>query len=52
MCFSTLLTISQDSIGGAMGLSASIGSLTRVLAPSLGGLVFEKYSAAAPGNAI
>lgn len=35
--------------GGLLGLSASLESLTRVIAPSLGGLLLDKVGAPAPG---
>jgi DHA1 family tetracycline resistance protein-like MFS transporter len=40
-----------EEVGGTLGLSASLESLTRVIAPSAGGLLLEKLGAAAPGVA-
>jgi DHA1 family tetracycline resistance protein-like MFS transporter len=36
-------------VGGALGLSASLESLTRVVSPSLGGVLLEQVGAWAPG---
>jgi len=36
-------------IGGTLGLSAAIESLTRVIAPSLGGALLQGFGTAAPG---
>jgi DHA1 family tetracycline resistance protein-like MFS transporter len=40
---SSLITksVHRDEVGGALGLSASLESLTRVLAPALGGLLIQ-----------
>ncbi len=38
-----------DEVGGMMGLSSSIDSLTHILAPSLGGLILQRLGTAAPG---
>jgi DHA1 family tetracycline resistance protein-like MFS transporter len=48
---SSLLTkaVQPQEIGGILGLSASIESLTRVLAPTLGGILLGKLGAGAPG---
>jgi DHA1 family tetracycline resistance protein-like MFS transporter len=44
---SSLITksVHQDEVGGALGLSASLESLTRVLAPALGGLLIQSLGA-------
>jgi len=42
-------SVRPDEIGGTLGLSSSLDSLTRVIAPSLGGLMIERIGAAAPG---
>jgi DHA1 family tetracycline resistance protein-like MFS transporter len=39
----------QVEAGGLLGLSTSLESLTRVISPSLGGLLMQKISPAAPG---
>jgi DHA1 family tetracycline resistance protein-like MFS transporter len=36
-------------VGGALGLSASLESLTRVVSPSMGGVLLEQVGAWAPG---
>jgi DHA1 family tetracycline resistance protein-like MFS transporter len=36
-------------IGGILGLAASLESLTRVISPSLGGLMLEKLGTSSPG---
>lgn len=38
-----------EEIGGTLGLSASVESLTRVIAPSAGGLLLEAFGTWAPG---
>jgi DHA1 family tetracycline resistance protein-like MFS transporter len=38
-----------EEIGGILGLSASIDSLTRVVAPSVGGLLLQQIGTFAPG---
>ena len=38
-----------EEIGGTLGLSASVESVTRVIAPSLGGALFEFLGSWAPG---
>lgn len=42
-------SVSPAEIGGTLGLSSSLESLTRVIAPSLGGLMIERIGSAAPG---
>jgi DHA1 family tetracycline resistance protein-like MFS transporter len=42
-------SVAQTEIGGTLGLSSSLESLTRVIAPSLGGLMIERLGSAAPG---
>ncbi|MBN1658135.1 MAG: MFS transporter [Anaerolineae bacterium] len=48
---SSLITksVHRVEVGGALGLSASFESLTRVLAPALGGLLIQRLGAWAPG---
>ncbi len=41
--------VRPDEIGGTLGLSSSLESLTRVIAPSLGGFMIERLGSAAPG---
>ena len=38
-----------EEVGGALGLSASLESLTRVIAPSLGGFLLGQVGTWAPG---
>ena len=42
-------SVDDDDVGEILGVSASTESLTRVIAPSLGGLLLGKLSTAAPG---
>jgi MFS transporter, DHA1 family, tetracycline resistance protein len=42
-------TVQPQEIGGILGLSASIESLTRVIAPTLGGFLLERMGAWSPG---
>lgn len=42
-------SVSAVEIGGTLGLSAALESLTRVIAPSVGGLMLEELGTAAPG---
>ena len=42
-------SVQAQEIGGILGLSASIESLTRVIAPTLGGFLLEKLGAWSPG---
>jgi DHA1 family tetracycline resistance protein-like MFS transporter len=42
-------TVQPHEIGGILGLSSSIESLTRVIAPSLGGVLLEQLGAWSPG---
>jgi DHA1 family tetracycline resistance protein-like MFS transporter len=42
-------SVSPLEIGGTLGLSSSLESLTRVIAPSLGGLMLERLGTSAPG---
>ncbi len=44
-------SVYPEEIGGTLGLAASVESLTRVIAPSLGGLLLESLGAWAPGVA-
>lgn len=41
--------VAPTEIGGILGLSASLESLTRVISPSLGGLMLQQLGTAAPG---
>jgi DHA1 family tetracycline resistance protein-like MFS transporter len=41
--------VTPIEIGGAMGLSSALESLTRVIAPTLGGILLEYLGASAPG---
>lgn len=45
----TTKAVEPVEVGGILGLSASLESLTRVIAPSLGGLQLEKLGTWAPG---
>jgi len=38
-----------EEVGGTLGLSASLESLTRVVAPSAGGVLLQQVGAWAPG---
>ncbi len=42
-------TVQPQEIGGILGLSASIESLTRVIAPTLGGVLLDQYGSWSPG---
>ncbi len=42
-------SVYPEEIGGTLGLSASVESLTRVIAPSVGGLLLERMGTWAPG---
>lgn len=42
-------SVHADEVGGTMGLSSATDSLTRVVAPPLGGLLLQYGGAAAPG---
>ncbi len=39
----------REEVGGTLGLSASIESSTRVLAPIIGGFLLDRFGAVAPG---
>jgi DHA1 family tetracycline resistance protein-like MFS transporter len=41
--------VEQSELGGTLGLSAAIGSLTRVLAPMSSGYFIDKYGVSSPG---
>lgn len=41
--------VSKEEIGGTMGISFSIDSLTRVIAPSAGGFILGQFGSSAPG---
>ncbi len=42
-------SVSPEEVGGTLGLSASLESSTRVIAPSLGGALLHRLGPAAPG---
>jgi DHA1 family tetracycline resistance protein-like MFS transporter len=42
-------TVYPEEVGGTLGLSASLESLTRVIAPSLGGFLLGQVGTWAPG---
>ncbi len=42
-------SVSSMEIGGILGLSSSLESITRIFAPSLGGLMLERLGTSAPG---
>jgi DHA1 family tetracycline resistance protein-like MFS transporter len=42
-------SVYPEEVGGALGLSASLGSLTRVASPVVGAFLLDRVSAAAPG---
>jgi DHA1 family tetracycline resistance protein-like MFS transporter len=42
-------SVAPIEIGGTLGLSSSLESLTRVIAPTLGGLLLQTLGASAPG---
>lgn len=42
-------SVYAEEVGGALGLSASLDSLTRVIAPAIGGLLLEQLGASALG---
>jgi DHA1 family tetracycline resistance protein-like MFS transporter len=41
--------VTREEIGGTLGLASSVESVTRVIAPTLGGFLIEFYGAGAPG---
>lgn len=41
--------VTRDEIGGTLGLAASVESVTRVIAPTLGGFLIEFLGTGAPG---
>ena len=41
--------VSKEEIGGTMGISFSIDSLTRIIAPTAGGFILAQYGSSAPG---
>lgn len=41
--------VTRDEIGGTLGLAASVESVTRVIAPTLGGFLIEFLGTSAPG---
>jgi DHA1 family tetracycline resistance protein-like MFS transporter len=43
--------VTRDEVGGVLGLQTSVESATRVIAPSLGGLLIGQFGTAAPGLA-
>ncbi len=42
-------SVTPMEIGGILGISASVESLTRVLSPTIGGLLLERLGTSAPG---
>ncbi len=42
-------TVAPSEIGGILGISSSLESITRVIAPSLGGLMLGRLGTSAPG---
>jgi MFS transporter, DHA1 family, tetracycline resistance protein len=42
-------SVYPEEVGGALGLSAALGSLTRVASPVVGAFLLDRVSAAAPG---
>ncbi len=42
-------TVSREEVGGILGISTSVESFTRVLAPTLGGILLQKLGVWAPG---
>jgi DHA1 family tetracycline resistance protein-like MFS transporter len=46
----TLITqvVEQQNVGGTLGLTAAVGSLTRVVAPTVSGALIEHFGSAAP----
>jgi len=42
-------SVSTVEIGGILGISAALESLTRVIAPALGGILLERFGTSAPG---
>lgn len=42
-------SVTPSEVGGTLGLSSSLEALTRVISPSVGGLMLERLGTAAPG---
>jgi DHA1 family tetracycline resistance protein-like MFS transporter len=42
-------SVYPEEVGGTLGLSSSLGSLTRVVSPIMGGFLLDSVSVAAPG---
>jgi len=42
-------SVSHEEVGGILGAGASLGSVTRVLAPVVGGFLLGEFGASAPG---
>jgi len=42
-------SVYPEEVGGTLGLAAALGSVTRVLSPIVGGVLFDRVSPAAPG---
>jgi DHA1 family tetracycline resistance protein-like MFS transporter len=42
-------SVRPEEIGGMLGIGASVESLTRVLAPAVGGVLLQNLGASAPG---
>jgi DHA1 family tetracycline resistance protein-like MFS transporter len=41
--------VAVDEIGGMLGISASLESVTRVISPTIGGYLLQQFGAWAPG---
>jgi DHA1 family tetracycline resistance protein-like MFS transporter len=41
--------VKKEEVGGTMGISSSIDSLTRVIAPTAGGFILGQFGSSAPG---
>lgn len=42
-------SVSREEVGGTLGIAASLESITRVIAPTVGGFLLQKLGAWAPG---
>jgi DHA1 family tetracycline resistance protein-like MFS transporter len=42
-------SVHRDEVGGTMGFSSSVDSLSRVVAPPLGAMVLQRWGTSAPG---
>ncbi len=41
--------VAKDEVGGMLGISASLESFTRIIAPSVGGYLMQRFGLSAPG---